>query len=68
MQKIVSEAFKRIISGNLLINKSVIESLRACLIVVAAVVKGKEVDITDYLNRAEKFGKRFLENNIQMEK
>lgn len=36
---------------------NVIESLRACLIVIVAVVKGKEVDITNYLSRAENFGK-----------
>lgn len=68
MHKILKEAFKGIIAGNILINKSVIESLRACLIVIAAVVKGKEIDITDYLNRAEKFGKKYLEKNVQMEK
>jgi len=28
--------------------KEVIESLRACLIVIVAVVRGKEVDITNY--------------------
>lgn len=67
MHKIISEAFKGIISGNLLINKSVIESIRSCLIVIAAVVKGKEIDITDYLNRAENFGKKFNEKKIQME-
>jgi hypothetical protein len=66
MHKIISSAFKGIISGSLLINKSVIESLRACLIVIAAVVKGKEIDITDYLNRAEEFGKKYLEKNIQV--
>ncbi len=36
---------------------NVIESLRACLIVIVAVIKGKEVDITSYLSRAENFGK-----------
>lgn len=66
MHKIISSAFKGMISGSLLINKSVIESLRACLIVIAAVVKGKEIDITDYLNRAEEFGKKYLEKNIQV--
>jgi len=38
--------------------KDVVDALRACLIVIVAVVKGKEVDITNYLNRAEEFGKR----------
>ncbi|KAF0151312.1 MAG: hypothetical protein FD143_2062 [Ignavibacteria bacterium] len=36
---------------------NVIESLRACLIVIVAVVRGKEVDITNYLTKAEGFGK-----------
>jgi hypothetical protein len=39
---------------------NVIESLRSCLIVIVAVVRGKEVDITSYLNRAENFGKTIL--------
>ncbi|MGK9367836.1 hypothetical protein ACSSWA_02935 [Melioribacter sp. Ez-97] len=38
-------------------SNSAIEALRACLIVIVAVVRGKEVDITNYLNRAENFGK-----------
>jgi hypothetical protein len=41
-------------------DKNVIESLRACLIVIVAVVKRKEVDITNYLNRAESFGKQII--------
>lgn len=36
---------------------NVIEALRACLIVIVAVVRGKEVDITNYLNKAESFGR-----------
>ncbi len=39
---------------------NVIESLRACLIVIVALVKNKEVDITNYLTRAENFGKSIL--------
>ena len=39
---------------------NVVESLRSCLIVIVAVVRGKEVDITNYLNRAEKFGKSVI--------
>jgi hypothetical protein len=38
--------------------KEVIEGMRACLIVIVAVVRGKEVDITNYLNRAENFGRQ----------
>ena len=39
-------------------DKETVESMRACLIVIVAVVRGKEVDITTYLNRAEEFGER----------
>ena len=41
---------------------NVVESLRACLIVIVAVVRGKEVDITSYLNRAENFGRTIIAN------
>lgn len=39
------------------VDKNLIESLRACLIVIVAVVRGKDVDITNYLNKAENLGK-----------
>jgi len=63
MHKIISLAFNDIINGTLKVNKTVVDSLRACLIVIAAVIKGKELDITDYLNRAEEFGKKYFESN-----
>lgn len=56
MHKIVSKALKLIKCGELKPDKQIIESMRACLIVIVAVVRGKEVDITNYLNRAEEFG------------
>lgn len=40
---------------------NVVDSLRACLIVIVAVVRGKEVDITNYLTKAEDFGKTILQ-------
>lgn len=43
-------------------SQNVVESLRACLIVIVAVVRGKEVDITSYLNRAENFGRTISAN------
>ncbi len=42
-------------------DKQIIENMRACLIVIVAVVRGKDVDITNYLNRAEKFGKNITD-------
>jgi hypothetical protein len=41
----------------IIVDKNLIESLRACLIVIVAVVRGKDVDITNYLNKAENLGK-----------
>lgn len=62
--EILSNMHKIIASGLDLVNQkkiapssNVIDSLRACLIVIVAVVRGKEVDITNYLNKAEEFGK-----------
>jgi hypothetical protein len=63
MHEIVAYAMDEIINGKLLPDKKIIESLRACLIVIAAVVKRKDVDITGYLNRAEEFGKKYFNQN-----
>lgn len=57
MHEIVSDGLTHIKNGTLNPSREVIESLRACLIVIVAVVKSKEVDIKNYLNRAEVFGK-----------
>ncbi len=61
MHVIFAVAMKLIYNDKMLINKSVIESLRACLIVIVAMIKGKNVDITAYLDRAEKFGEKILQ-------
>jgi hypothetical protein len=56
MHSIIAKALKSIKTRNLMPGKEVIENIRACMIVIVAVVKGKEVDITNYLNKAEDFG------------
>jgi hypothetical protein len=66
MHEIVAFSMDEIINGKLLPDKKIIESLRACLIVIAAVVKRKDVDITGYLNRAEEFGKKYFNQNQQV--
>ncbi|MDR3665560.1 MAG: hypothetical protein P4L35_01835 [Ignavibacteriaceae bacterium] len=58
MHRILSRAFTMIGSKELVPKPDVIESMRASLIVIVAVIKGKEVDITNYLNRAEEFGRK----------
>jgi hypothetical protein len=66
MHEIIASALYEINNGQLLVDKTVIESLRACLIVIVAVVKRKEVDITGYLNRAEEFGDKYFKQNSQV--
>jgi hypothetical protein len=58
MHRILSRAFTMIGTKELVPKPDVIESMRASLIVIVAVIKGKEVDITNYLNRAEEFGRK----------
>lgn len=58
MHRIISKSLILIHRRELMPGRDIIESIRACLIVIVAVVKGKEVDITNYLNRAEEFGRK----------
>lgn len=58
MHWIVARALTHIKTRDLMPGKDIIEKLRACLIVIVAVVKGKEIDISNYLNKAEEFGKQ----------
>jgi hypothetical protein len=60
MHRIVSKALVLIKNRELMPGKEVIENLRACLIVIVAVVRGKDVDINNYLNKAEDFGNKLV--------
>jgi hypothetical protein len=60
MNLVFTESLKLIRQKRLIPNTSIVEKLRACLIVIVAVVRGKQVDITTYLNTAENFGKEIL--------
>lgn len=66
MHIIIASSFNEIIAGTLEVNKITVEALRACLIVIVAVVKKKEVDTSGYLNRAEEFAKKYLKKSIQV--
>ncbi|MGB5289767.1 MAG: hypothetical protein WBQ32_02480 [Ignavibacteriaceae bacterium] len=66
MHLIISSAFNEIVAGSLVVDKSVIEALRACLIVIVAIVKKKEVDISGYLSRSEEFARKYLKKGIQV--
>ncbi len=58
MHRIVSKALILIKNRELMPGKEVIENFRACLIVIVAVVRGKDVNINNYLNKAEEFGNK----------
>ncbi|MFB3057723.1 MAG: hypothetical protein ACE1ZQ_11255, partial [Ignavibacteriaceae bacterium] len=57
MHRIIYKALMLIISRKLMPGKAVIKSMRACLIVIVTVVRGKDIDIANYLNIAEDFKK-----------
>ncbi len=63
MHRIIYKALMMIKSRKLMPGKDVIESMRACLIVIVAVVRGKDVDITNYLNKAEDFEREIQTTN-----
>lgn len=65
MHEILANTLDSIKKGNLQVDKEAVESLRACLIVIVAVIKRKDVDITGYLNRAEEFGRKYFKESIQ---
>ncbi|MHB1687692.1 MAG: hypothetical protein ACYCVH_09990 [Ignavibacteriaceae bacterium] len=65
MHWIISKAFQLIKTRELMPGKEIVESVRACLIVIVALVRGKEVDINNYLNRAEEFGKEIQTLNVK---
>lgn len=58
MLKIVAKALLLARTKELVPSRDLVESIRACIIVIVAVIKNKEVDISLYLNRAEDFGKK----------
>ena len=63
MHRIMYKALILIKSRKLMPGKDVIEAMRACLIVIVAVVRGKDVDITNYLNKAEDFEREIQTTN-----
>jgi hypothetical protein len=65
MHWILAKSLLLIRIRELMPGREIIEALRACLIVIVAVVKGKEVDITTYLNRAEEFGRKIQSIKIK---
>ncbi len=62
MHTVFFNALILISEGKIIPEKNLIESLRACLIVIVAVVRSKDVDITNYLNKAENLGRNLRIN------
>jgi hypothetical protein len=58
MHRIIGKTLLLIRNRELMPGKEVIEAMRACLIVIVALVKNKEVDISVYLNRADEFSQK----------
>ena len=58
MHNIFAGALTKIKEKIIKTDPEIIEQLRACLIVIAAMVREKDVDITSYLNEAEKLGNK----------
>ena len=65
MHKTLAHSLLLIKSGILIPSSELIESMRACLIVIVALIKGKDVDISSYLNRAEEFEKKIINKKIE---
>ncbi|MBZ0178800.1 MAG: hypothetical protein K8F36_05870 [Melioribacteraceae bacterium] len=63
MHKIIASALLAIKNDEIASSEDTAEGIRACLIVIVAVVRGKEVDISNYLKKAEKFSKIVLKEN-----
>ncbi|NOX65558.1 MAG: hypothetical protein GXO85_07105 [Chlorobi bacterium] len=61
MHTVFYTALTKVQSKEVTVDKKFVESMRACLIVIVAIVRSKDVDITTYINRAEKLGK-YLES------
>ncbi|MGE5412377.1 MAG: hypothetical protein ACM3MI_15565 [Clostridiales bacterium] len=58
MHRVLAKALKLIYEDKIIADKELITGMRASLIVIVAVVRSKDVDITGYLNKAEELGKR----------
>jgi hypothetical protein len=52
MHSVLSNSFLKIADGKLKPSADIIRSMRACLIVIVAVIKSKDVDITEYIQKA----------------
>lgn len=61
MHDVISKGLKMLHDRIINPNMYVLESLRACLIVIVATIKNKNVDITNYLNLAEDFSNKIKE-------
>lgn len=55
---IIKSTLELIKSKRLIVDKEIIDGLRACLIVIAAIIKRKDLDISNFVNKAENLGRK----------
>lgn len=63
MHHTIFKALKLIHDKKIAATRDVIEAMRACLIVIVAVVRRKDVDVSKYLKKAESFGRSLIKNS-----
>ena len=57
MHTILSKSFNKIKLGNLDVSTEHIKAMRACLIVIVAIIRNKEVDISEYIEKSKNLEK-----------
>lgn len=62
MNLIIKNTLELIKNRKLNLDKDVVDGLRACLIVTVAIIKNKEIDITNFLNKADQLNRKILAN------
>lgn len=62
MNLIIKNTLELLKNRKLNLDKDVVDGLRACLIVTVAIIKNKEIDITNFLNKADQLNRKILAN------
>ena len=65
MHNIFLNALQLIADRKIIPDKDLIERMRSCLIVIVAVVRGKDVDISNYLKKAENFSLELKKYSVE---
>lgn len=60
MNLIIKNTLELLKNRKLNLDRDVVDGLRACLIVTVAIIKNKEIDITNFLNKADQLNRKIL--------